>query len=281
MSPNEAQLRAALRHGEGDSPDAGALISHAMRVRRDRQRKRTSILTGTGVVAVIATGVGLLISLGSGSEGAGSSGGNAAAPALRSQPSAPAAAGGASTNTRGRAGSAETAPRTFGADAKAPARAVRLVCPSEPARYAVPGGGGIGAFGSGEKLFARSVSAMKICAYPGTPIQHPASTVLTATSAERFATTLETAPTAVTQPRSPCPTNTAPGAELVVLPVSGDAQLLKPVVITAGPCSTSKATNGTAVRYVARLPRPVAGLLRPSHEIRPRPTQPARASGTG
>ena len=68
MSPNEAQLRAALRHGEGDAPDIAALMSHAMRARHDRQRRRTSILTGTAVVAVIAAGTGLLISLGGGSE---------------------------------------------------------------------------------------------------------------------------------------------------------------------------------------------------------------------
>ena len=168
----------------------------------------------------------------------------------------------------------------FGRADLAPARALRLACPLAPARYMLPGGGGIGQYGSDEKLFARRVVAMKVCAYPHAAAPHPASTVLSSTSAQQFATSLESAPDALSLPKAPCPSETGTAvrdAQLVVLPVSGDARVLKPVVITVGPCATNKATNGTAVRYLARLPKPVSGLLDTSAAV---PSKPARASGS-
>jgi hypothetical protein len=275
VSPSEAHLRAALHHGEGDPLDAGALISHAVRVRRARQRRRTSILTGTTVVAVVAAGVGLLVSLGGGSESAGGSGSPpaGAGAALQGTARVPAVAPSAAKSD----GAGSAASRYAGAEA-APTRALRLVCPPAPARYMLPGGGGIGAYGSTEKLFVRSVAAMKICVYPPVPARTPLSTVLTAAAARQFAANLESAPARTTGAR-PCPSNTAiVGSELAVLAVSSDARRLKPVVITVSPCAASQATNGTAVRYLATLPRPVSRLLDSARRVSPGFSKPASGS---
>jgi hypothetical protein len=275
MSPNEAQLRAALHHGEGDSPDAGALISHAVRVRRQRQRRITSIVTGTTVVAVVAAGVGLLVSLGTGSESGG--GGTASRPAAGAGAALQGTANPPAAGPMMSDGAGSGASR-FSTAEKAPARAVRLICPPAPVRYMLPGGGGIGAYGSTEKLFVRSVVAMKICAYPKIPARTPVSTVLTAADAHQFATALESAPARTITPGA-CPSDSAVvGTELEVLAVSGDAKRLVPVVITVGPCFTSQVTNGTAVRYLATLPRSVTKLLDSAARVRPPPTKPANGS---
>jgi hypothetical protein len=274
MSPSEAQLRAALRHGEGDSPDAGVLISHAVRVRRRRQRRIMSIATGTTVVAFVAAGVGVLVSLGggSGSAGGADSAAAGAGAAVHAPVRAPAAAPSVS-----KPDSAASSAGRYVAEAT-PGRATRLACPSAPAHYALPGGGGLGAFGSTEKLFVRSVAAMKICVYPPVPARTPLSTVLTEPAARKFAADLESAPARATSAR-PCPSNTAAvGSELAVLAVSTDARRLKPVVITVQPCSASQVTNGTAVRYLVTLPTPVSRLLDSALRLRPASGQPANGS---
>ena len=57
MSPSEAQLHDALHEGEGDGLDVGALIAHAVGVRRARQRRRTVLAGGLVVAGLGAAGL--------------------------------------------------------------------------------------------------------------------------------------------------------------------------------------------------------------------------------
>ena len=195
MSPSESQLRAALRDGEGDAPDAAALISHARaRAPRaappdhlDRHRRRRR---GRGRGRHRPAGIARH----------GRERRRRRATARR----ADAPAGGASRRRRP-AATAETerrrgrpaavrrrGPSSSGARASAsgwPARAA-------PARYMLPGGGGSAQFGSNEQVVRRAgSSAMKVCALSRSVARaRRASTVLTRPSRAPVRHALESAP---------------------------------------------------------------------------------------
>jgi hypothetical protein len=271
VSPNEAQLRAFLHDGEGDAPDANVLISHAQRVRRDRHRRITSIASGTAVVAVVVTGVGFLISGARDNENAGSAGGGNAAGSAASA----AASNGAADKQAPVAAPHRTADG-FRAEA-APSSAAQLRCPAAPLHYMLPGGGGLGAYGSSEKLFASPVGAMKLCSYPVVSSQGPVATTLTGADARHFAATLEAAPvTNGTTPRPGCASDALVGRQIEVLAVDSAGRRIKPVVITVGMCGSSKATNGTAVRYLDRVPQVARRQLFAKSPGVPPPSSPRR-----
>jgi hypothetical protein len=275
VSPSEAQLRAALQDGEGDSdaPDATALISHAVRVRRDRHRRITSIAGGVAVVAVIGVGLTALVTSGQGSESAGSGGstadsalkGGAAgvvahAPAQRPQDSS-----GRSAESRRSAGSAPL-PHAY-VTSGAASSASRLKCPATADRLMSPGGGGSGQFGSSDPLFAQKVAAMRICAYPQRVGARTQTKTYDAAEARQIASELDAAPD--TRPSASCPANTDyAGGEIEFLAVNAKGEAMKPVVLTLA-CQASQATNGTAVRYVITVPTPALQLFA-GHEL-PRP----------
>ncbi|HVU91285.1 MAG TPA: hypothetical protein VHC23_03580, partial [Jatrophihabitans sp.] len=54
MSPSEKDLRAALRHGEGDGLDVGQIIQRGQQA---RARRRTQLLSGASA-AVLVAGIG-------------------------------------------------------------------------------------------------------------------------------------------------------------------------------------------------------------------------------
>jgi hypothetical protein len=265
MSPNESQLRAALQQGEGDSPDATHLISHAMRVRHDRRRRITSIAGGVAAVAVIGVGLTALVTSGSNSESASSSAGGGTS--VRGDAQGAAAGSSAAGSTGGRrhalaprnAASAAPNPHAYSAPSAARAAVAALRCPATADRFMLPGGGGSGQFGSGDPLFPQPVSAMKVCAYPQRANAQLRTQTLRAPVAGQIATALDAAPDSKSD--STCPANTDyVGGQIEILAVDARGRPLKPVVLTLG-CRSSQTTNGTAVRYVADLPAPFLRLL--------------------
>lgn len=259
MGPNEAQLRAALHDGEGELLDAGRLIAHGHRARETRRRRITSIATSAAVVAVVGVGVTAMITVGHDSENAGSGGGQ----------SIPGAAAGANPGTahggtgltaapRGPAASATKSANAYAADGKARATttAAGLTCPNSATRYLLPGGGGLGEFGSDEPLFARAVSAMKVCVYQGGVGRVRTSAVISGQPAADLAAKLEAAPA---KPDRQCAGTTTLLGQTELLAVDSRGRAMKPVVITVS--CVSQVTNGTAVRYVDGLPDRIARLI--------------------
>ena len=258
MSPNEAQLRAALQHGAGETPDADVLIAHARGVRRERRRRITAIAGGTTLVVAVAAGLTALVGTGGGGNAGGPQGpGGVAAGTVVPTGSVPSgsasrtAASGGFHNAQ-RAPSSVTGASSVPAPTGDPSATVHaLRCPATPVQYAVPGGGATQS-GAAGPLFRGTVAAMKVCAYPlsGGPAR---SLVLTDGRAAALARSWEAAGSGGQQPMN-CPLGAQllPG-RLEVLPVAADGTSLRPVVITGG-CRVSRLTNGVAVRYVSELP---------------------------
>jgi hypothetical protein len=118
MSPNEEQLRAALREGEGDRPNADLIIASARAARRSRRRVAAAIAASVAVVIAIGGGITAL-SLRSGNSPSSS------AAAGRSQPLPTSAAGAAPPAARPGAELPPAAPSA-------------LACPSTPPTIAMP-----------------------------------------------------------------------------------------------------------------------------------------------
>src|SRR4051812_11297429 len=152
MSPSESELRAALHHGEGDSPDAGKLIAHAADLRRERTRRVNTVLAGTAGVALVGLFADGLTALRGDDSGASA---DRAGGAALSRPNAGSALP-AAVSARGSASSASSAGTSGGVDP----------CPAEPAHYALPGGGGSGQFGSTDPLLPDDVTSLRLCGYP-------------------------------------------------------------------------------------------------------------------
>jgi hypothetical protein len=246
VSPNEAQLRAALHHGEGEGLDAGSLISHAVGVRRERRRRMTAIAGGVTVVAVVGLGATALGTLGHGTKGGGGSS-SAANGDSRMQPGG-GAAGGAARSSAGGSGMHTDA--------------AGLHCPATPDTFYLPGGGGSGQFGATDPLFARPVTRMKVCGYALTGMIRgaPASLAVGSPDAGQIADALNAA-ASTPPPSHKCPDNTAsPSGRIEILAVDATGKKLDPVVLTVS-CPATRATNGTAVRYPAEVPQRFIGLL--------------------
>jgi hypothetical protein len=243
MSPNEAQLRAALREGEDDAVgvvNADAIIWAARLEQRNRHRRVLAVVGGAAAAAIVGLGVTGIVALGGGGSTPSqqANGGNSF--------NADSAGGGA---TRGAAGGRVPAAATKG-------EARRVACPSAPERFLLPGGGGTGQFGGSGPLFTTAVAAMKVCTFPanGSPSAH----VLSGAQARAVSRALEGAP--ATRTSAVCPGQQPPAGSVELLAVSPTQVEAKPVVITLG-CPTNQVSNGTAVRYPRTLPPVLAQLL--------------------
>lgn len=255
MSPNEAQLRAALQEGEGDSLDAGALIAHAVGVRQQR-RRRVYLAAGTAV-AVAAVGVGIAALTNTSGHDNSTAGGSVTAPAngAQAQPPRPAA------NPSHGAAAGPTATRDFrrmkaaGQGQTAPAG-----CPQTASRSLLPGGGGSGQFGASQPLFTHKVAKIVVCGYPAKASASARRMVVRGGAATAVASALESA--ASKYHARPCPATQAalPGT-LELLATDANGTRSRPVVITVG-CPKIMATNGTAVRYPDSVPHRFLSLLR-------------------
>jgi hypothetical protein len=247
MSPSEFDLRAALRDGEGDGIDPGTVIFRARALRHQRRVRFASAAAVVAVVAGIGVGGGVVLTGG----GAGSSG------SLESRATGKAGRAGGS----GQSGSA-------GYDANGPsapagsARVTAVACPAALPQLAAPASGG------GGSLFAGTVAAVKICAYPeasGPPITdakgEPVTAALTGAQATALAASLDAADR--TRQAGVCPQyRSADGKTLVIIGIAADGAAMPPVtaVVAQNPCN-SPVTNGTAVRYNWTPPAYLAGYL--------------------
>ncbi len=235
MSPNEFQLRAALRDGEGDRVDPDLVIAQARGMQQARHDRRVRYGSVAAVVAVVG-GIGVIggITLQDGGHAKSGSAAGAKRPA--------------SIHNGAKSVPTELPDESIAPGPKRDARAVR--CPSTAPSLALPGGGGSGQFGAHESLFSGPVEAVKVCVYSGDGSATggtPPSTELTGQNATELATSLDSA--ATTRPQSSdCPSQTAPETRtLVVIGISTAGQAMRPVVVTL--TCPGLATNGTAIRY--------------------------------
>jgi hypothetical protein len=269
MSPTEHDLRAALSDGEGDGPDAGRLIAlgEAQRARRRMQALSTAAAVvliagaGTGIVALARGGGG--DDKTSADSAAGqrydSNSGTAAAGGAARLPAVPSATGGASTNAE-----------------KSADAAVR--CPATVPRYALPGGGSPGQFGSDGPLFSKPVQSVVVCSYRAAdaPGAQPASTLparaaVTGAKAARLAASLNAA---AATPGASCPQTDLPAvSDLAIIGLAADGTSAGTVTATYQPAGCSaRVTNGTAVRYNWTPPSelvPVLARLSPRSAVVP------------
>jgi hypothetical protein len=252
MSPNEFQLRAALRDGEGDSIDPDTVIVRARamtQARRDRRVRYLSVAAVVAVVGGIGTAAGITLS-GSGNGTENSSGAGGAMPAQRSAAARPNAPGGANT-----------APGPL-----AVTSAVR--CPATAPTLRTPAGSPNDQFGAAGPLFSGPVEGIKVCAYEEqsrNPIEdssgRTANTVLTGPAATALATSLESA--AKGPPKVMCPMYvTANGKILVIIGVSTSRRPMNPITALAAQNACGRpVTNGTAVRYNWGPPRVLSDFI--------------------
>ncbi|MEO6886442.1 MAG: hypothetical protein ABI232_09190, partial [Jatrophihabitantaceae bacterium] len=127
MSPNEEQLRRALRSGEGEPLDAAAMITHARTVRHTRRVRLTSV--AATVFAVAAVGIGSAVAFGT------------------HHASTPAADPGSSTHPT------DGSTLRVTATAANPSPTAQVNCPVTVPHLMLPGGGGSGQFGANGPLF--------------------------------------------------------------------------------------------------------------------------------
>jgi hypothetical protein len=232
VSPTEFELRAALRRGEGDGPDADAIIRHAGQLQRQRRQRLGGGLAAAAVVAGVAVGGGYLV---------GSTGGDD----RNSAGSSSGVADGYQTkqSTRGAAGGSTDLPQA------ASDPAATADCPAAVPRLMLPGGGGTGQFGSSDTLLPQDASSVLICAYgPTETPQAPTGRRLTGADARALAASLDAA---ATVHQGTCPQfRTLDTEQYVLIGRSASGGEADPVVLTlAGNQCRTQATNGTAVRY--------------------------------
>ncbi|MDQ6851353.1 MAG: hypothetical protein M3070_15705 [Actinomycetota bacterium] len=248
MSPNESQLRAALRDGEGASLDVDVVVAGAIRAHRARRQRVASVAGAIAVVAGVAVGVTLV-----------GRGGDPTSPG----PVLGAGHGSVSSTT---GGSQRPGPSPLSQGSDAPAQganpaAATIRCPSGLPRFLLPGGGGTTQFGSDGALFAAPVVAMKVCGYPAGTGTLGASRVLTGRRAGELVASLESA--ATTRGDRVCPDSTTGvgDASLAIYGVTASGQRLHAVTVTLG--CPSLVTNGTAARYYWLPPSWLSGLTTP------------------
>ncbi len=243
MSPNEAQLRAALRDGEGNRVDVDAVVASALRVRHARRQRLSAIAGAVIVVAGVAGGAALL--------GRGDHNSTTASSGERSVPSFSA------TSDR----SAQPPAAAGGSDSAATA----IRCPAQLPRLLRPGGGATATFGGGGALFAAPIAAAKVCAYlNGTGGD---SQVLDATQATELAASVERAP--ASRGTRLCPNSTTgndPPA-FVIFAVTAAGKRLPVVTATLG--CPGLVTNGSAIRYNWSPPSSVSALITERAASRP------------
>lgn len=214
MSPNEEQLRAALREGEGDRPNADLIIASARAARRSRRRVAAAIAASVAVVIAIGGGITAL-SLRSGNST------SSGAVAGRSQPLPTSAAGAVPPGARPGAELPPGAPSA-------------LACPSTPPTIAMPNT-------STGRLLPDGITAIRICLYQvGTP-KFAGTTELTGSAAEQLARELEDSP--LPTPTTACTADLGPTAVILASTAKKNAPT---VVGNLGGCG--EITNGQAAR---------------------------------
>jgi hypothetical protein len=252
MSPSESELRAFLRGGEGETPDADALIAHARAVRHNRRVRLASVAGAVIVVGAVSAGA---VALGQ-DDGHPTAGSPPPATAqhqptngdTHEAPSRPAPSHIASTAVPSHVGpsTGRTGPNA--------------TCPAIPPHLMLPGGGGTGQFGGDGPLFDGTITSMQICGYAargtGGAVQFSRATLVTGSRAGEIATSLNAASTKQLMPPCQPPMRTS---ALVIYAKTASGVASKPVVVDYS-CGGS-ATNGTAVRYDWTPPPAVATAL--------------------
>jgi hypothetical protein len=253
MSPSESQLRAALHEGEGDALDAGLLIAHAHRARRERRQRVNRLAGATLVVGLLGGGL-MLLGRGSNEEGGGSSAGGTALGRARSLNAAPHAA---TAPASAASSSADGAGGGGGLAGSPPAGSFAATCPPVPDRIEIPTSYAPNDAYRGA-LFPPGTSAIRACAYPGGALHR--TVVLQAGMARAVASTVNAAAKRPTPSKRTC-TENEPAGTLELLPVTDTGKRAKPVVVTVA-CPNAIATNGVAARYFVVAPRLLSNLLR-------------------
>ncbi len=228
MSPNEAQLRAALRAGEGESLDPDAILARARTTRSQRRRTRTAIGATAAMVAAVAGSVTAIAAANHGGQ-------PAAGPSASVSPSRP----GIATRPAPAIGGPSTEPGPDGTPyvpAGCTATAPELKWPKDPTGTAAAG-----------PVFPAGVESITLCAYQlGQPSQsHPfqSARTITGSTATALADRINQLPP-VTGVLPSCPPDSGPWYSLIVT-TSGDAA---PVVV-ASTSGCGVITNGTAIRF--------------------------------
>lgn len=240
MPPNEFDLRAALRDGEGDGLDPERLIDQG---RTRLAQRRSRLLNGAAVVAVVVGAAVAATQLGasSGGESGGSSNGGAGAAMGQSA----LGAGDAAHPPRayGRAPNS-TAPVNGGAVPAATGKSGAVACPATAPNYLLPGGGSPGQFGAGGPLFGKPVSTVLVCGYPTSA--RPAALALSDGDAERLVTSMENAP--MSPSAGPCGQGAT--TPFVFVGLAGSGKRVDTVTADLGAVGCApRITNGTAVRF--------------------------------
>ena len=259
MSPTENELRAFLREGEGEIPDAVSVMSNAMRVREARRKRITTVLSSAAAAVVVIGGSVLLVNAGgSNDENAGSGG-----LAQRVNNTAN-AAGGADLGTNSEKHQSRSEASVMAPNANKSQRYNALMglpmCPASPTHLALPGGGGLNTFGADGKMWQQPPNAMRVCAYIGS--NRPASRMIYGPQVAKIAHEVETASvTRIAGPSCPTSTPSTAGRTIEIFALDADRNRLKPVVFDAPACGVVHATNGTASRYLTKLPAGVASTI--------------------
>ena len=252
MSPSEADLRAALRAGEGGDLDIERIVAGGRAVKAQR---RVRMLT-TAAVTVVVAGVGagaVVLAQSSGSGGSGSRADGRTSGKFGSlSGTAPAVPGPSATSGIGghmAPGLPLPSPSGLTHDAARTARSA--ACPASLPDYQLPGGGSPGQFGADGPLFSRAVSSIVVCAY-GTATSArtaPRSVVLTGGAARTVAASLENAPRV--KATGACPFyRTADAQTLAIVGFASDGAPVGVVTAAVGvPACSVQVTNGTALRY--------------------------------
>lgn len=261
MSPTEKELRAFLREGEGDVPDAVSVMSNAMRVREARRKRMTTVLTSAAAAVVVIGGSVLLVNTGRSNDdaGNGNTGGGLAQSANGGTTSTEAAANGGADFEDRRSASSKLAPKANTSQRYSAMMGLPM-CPATPTHYALPGGGGLNSFGANGKMWKRTPNAMRICAYTGST--SPVSRLAYGDQVAAIAQDVETASvTSVVGP--PCPTDTpsTTGGTIEIYALDANRKPLKAVVFDVPACGAVHATNGTASRYLTKLPSELASAV--------------------
>ena len=257
MSPNEFQLRSALRDGEGEHVNPDTVIARARGVqqaRHDRRVRYGSVAAAVAIVGGIGVTGGVVLSGGSEHKSASANNGGTNYDSAGQAPGGGQAVSGSAPAKAG-------VPRNPIAPGPM-SDAAAVPCPDSPPKLMLPGGGGSGQFGAQGALFSDPVEAVKVCAYANSAPTFVPSTVLTGESATDLTKSMEQADKALPASMK-CPGGAAPtdggSRALVIIGVDKDGRQLKPVVVTLS-CPT-RVTNGTALRYNWTPPANITKLI--------------------
>ncbi len=259
MSPDEDQLRAALRDGESAAQDTlrpDLIMSRARRERHDRQRNLRGVLGVAAAVIVIAGGGFGISQLGghNSSKSSSSASRDSAAGAGSSQAAGAASGAGALTppapaNPSTAAASSPAAVPPAGsssaASSSAAAASAASACPSTTP--VVPPLPGFTAPGLSAPLFAGNLTSLTVCVYQPDGSGLAGGKTYTGSGAQEIAATFNSAEVLPDPGGMGCTTDFGPTVLMLPSTAQGAG---KAVIGNAGGCGAT--TNGSALRYKAR-----------------------------